>query len=87
MGDLNAGSPGGSRPESDAERGKKTRKPYVLSKSREAWSQEEHALFVEGLRLYQRSWRRIEARAGAGGMLAGYCAMGARARGPLPSSP
>lgn len=36
------------------------RKPYVISKQRERWSDHEHTRFLEALKLYGRAWRRIE---------------------------
>ena len=36
------------------------RKPYVISKQRERWSDHEHSRFLEALKLYGRAWRRIE---------------------------
>jgi SHAQKYF class myb-like DNA-binding protein len=38
----------------------KQRKPYTLQKAREKWTEDEHARFVEGLRLHGRQWRKIE---------------------------
>eukprot|EP00884_Botryococcus_braunii_P012989 jgi/Botrbrau1/21691/Bobra.43_1s0087.1 len=50
----------------DAGKGKgKARKPYVVSRPREKWSESEHDLFVEALRLYGRSWKSIEAHIGS----------------------
>lgn len=40
------------------------RKPYVVSKQRQLWSDHEHELFVEALRLHNRNWRKIEAHVG-----------------------
>lgn len=38
-----------------------TRKPYKrVSKPRERWTDEEHALFLEALKWYGRAWRKIE---------------------------
>jgi SHAQKYF class myb-like DNA-binding protein len=42
----------------------KPRKPYTISKARETWSEAEHSRFVEGLRLYDRDWKRIEQHVG-----------------------
>ncbi len=36
------------------------RKPYVITKQRERWTDAEHARFLEALRLHGRAWRRIE---------------------------
>lgn len=38
----------------------KVRKPYIVTKQREKWSQEEHDRFLEAVKLYGRSWRLIE---------------------------
>jgi SHAQKYF class myb-like DNA-binding protein len=42
----------------------KTRKPYTISKQREKWTETEHEMFVEALKLYGRSWRQIEEHVG-----------------------
>lgn len=43
---------------------KKPRKPYTISKAREAWSQEEHAAFVAALKEQGRNWKAIAAAVG-----------------------
>ncbi|KAK9831489.1 hypothetical protein WJX81_001358 [Elliptochloris bilobata] len=43
---------------------RKARKPYVISKQRERWSDHEHTRFLEALKLYGRAWRRIEEHIG-----------------------
>ncbi|KAE9447908.1 hypothetical protein C3L33_20210, partial [Rhododendron williamsianum] len=43
--------------------GKKVRKPYTITKSRESWTDEEHDKFLEALQLYylfDRDWKKIE---------------------------
>eukprot|EP00178_Gracilaria_changii_P012413 TRINITY_DN3511_c0_g1_i1.p1 TRINITY_DN3511_c0_g1~~TRINITY_DN3511_c0_g1_i1.p1 ORF type:complete len:570 (-),score=58.23 TRINITY_DN3511_c0_g1_i1:3990-5699(-) len=39
---------------------KKPRKKYVITKTREIWTQEEHNLFLDALKKYGRSWKLIE---------------------------
>ncbi|KAJ4979748.1 hypothetical protein NE237_010528 [Protea cynaroides] len=39
--------------------GKKVRKPYTITKSREVWTDEEHNKFLEALLLYDRDWKKI----------------------------
>ncbi|KAK7345610.1 hypothetical protein VNO77_16217 [Canavalia gladiata] len=48
-----------SAPPSDAS-GKKVRKPYTITKSRESWTEEEHDKFLEALQLFDRDWKKIE---------------------------
>ncbi|KAL3642542.1 Protein REVEILLE 8 [Castilleja foliolosa] len=40
--------------------GKKIRKSYTITKSRESWSEEEHDKFIEALQLFDRDWKKIE---------------------------
>jgi len=39
---------------------RKTRKAYTITKQRENWTDEEHAKFMEALKLYDRDWKKIE---------------------------
>lgn len=43
---------------------RKPRKPYTITKSREVWTPEEHARFLQALQLYDRDWKKIEAYIG-----------------------
>ncbi|KAM1648225.1 hypothetical protein ACFX1Q_010265 [Malus domestica] len=47
------------KPSSDGS-GKKVRKPYTITKSRESWTDEEHDKFLEALQLFDRDWKKIE---------------------------
>ena len=38
----------------------KARKPYMITKQREKWTEEEHKLFLEAIQLHGRAWRRIQ---------------------------
>jgi hypothetical protein len=40
--------------------GVRVRKPYTITKAREKWTADEHARFVEAIRLHGRSWKKIE---------------------------
>ncbi|XP_043696619.1 protein REVEILLE 8-like [Telopea speciosissima] len=40
--------------------GKKVRKPYTITKSRESWTEEEKDKFLEALELFDRDWKKIE---------------------------
>lgn len=42
----------------------KTRKPYTITKKRERWTEDEHAMFVESLKKFGRAWKKIEERIG-----------------------
>eukprot|EP00033_Pygsuia_biforma_P001569 GCRY01001768.1.p1 GENE.GCRY01001768.1~~GCRY01001768.1.p1 ORF type:complete len:381 (+),score=54.18 GCRY01001768.1:189-1331(+) len=39
---------------------KKPRKPYVLRKARETWTENEHLLFLKGLQFFKRDWKQIQ---------------------------
>uniref|UniRef100_A0A7S0ZJI2 HTH myb-type domain-containing protein n=1 Tax=Timspurckia oligopyrenoides TaxID=708627 RepID=A0A7S0ZJI2_9RHOD len=54
-----AGSSGGD------EKGRKTRKPYTITKHRENWTAEEHERFLDALRNFDRDWKKIEAYVGS----------------------
>ncbi|XP_074557801.1 protein REVEILLE 3-like [Curcuma longa] len=45
--------------------GKKIRKPYTITKSRESWTEQEHDKFLEALHLFDRDWKKIEAFVGS----------------------
>ncbi|XP_008792393.1 protein REVEILLE 8 [Phoenix dactylifera] len=40
--------------------GKKMRKPYTITKSRDRWTAEEHERFLDALLLFGRDWKKIE---------------------------
>ncbi|KAM0910653.1 hypothetical protein ACQ4PT_013986 [Festuca glaucescens] len=42
----------------------KARKPYMITKQREKWTDEEHKLFLEAMQLHGRAWRRIQEHIG-----------------------
>lgn len=41
--------------------GKKSRKPYVVSRPRERWTADEHGRFLHALLLFGRDWKRVQA--------------------------
>ncbi|CAM0879599.1 unnamed protein product [Alopecurus aequalis] len=43
-----------------ASTGKKTRKPYTITRPRERWSPEEHERFLDALLRFGRDWKKIE---------------------------
>ncbi|KAL0047653.1 hypothetical protein WJX82_008557 [Trebouxia sp. C0006] len=43
----------------------KSRKPYTITKQRERWTDSEHELFLEALKLYGRAWRSIQEHIGS----------------------
>ena len=49
-----------TRAGAEVPRATRPRKPYVKSRPREKWSEEEHARFLEALRLYDRDWSHIQ---------------------------
>lgn len=78
--------------------GAQARKAYTVTKQREKWTAEEHARFLDALKLYGRQWRRIEgagrslSAAGGGRGEAGNCALGNRPKashtpGPASAAP
>jgi len=38
----------------------RARKPYTITKAREKWTDGEHLKFVEAIKLFGRSWKKIE---------------------------
>ncbi len=38
------------------------RKPYTITKQRERWTENEHEMFLEALKLYGRAWRSIQGK-------------------------
>ncbi|XP_042473527.1 protein REVEILLE 6-like isoform X2 [Zingiber officinale] len=55
---------GNDLPSSD-DLGKKTRKAYTITKSRESWTEQDHDKFLEALQLFDRDWKKIEAFVGS----------------------
>uniref|UniRef100_A0A0E0DVJ6 SANT domain-containing protein n=1 Tax=Oryza meridionalis TaxID=40149 RepID=A0A0E0DVJ6_9ORYZ len=61
---LDSSSPGpGPGVEDDG--GRRVRKPYTITKSRESWTDPEHDKFLEALQLFDRDWKKIEAYVGS----------------------
>nr|AGZ16403.1 MYB3 [Scutellaria baicalensis] len=57
---MNSNPPPPAPPQSGDASGKKVRKPYTITKSRESWTEEEHDKFLEALQLFDRDWKKIE---------------------------
>ena len=51
--------------EDDGANAMRSRKPYVVSRPRERWSEPEHDRFLEALRLFGRQWAKVEEHIGA----------------------
>jgi SHAQKYF class myb-like DNA-binding protein len=51
---------GGNGGSAEDDGGGRQRKPYVMSKPRETWTDAEHSLFIEALKLYTRDWKQIQ---------------------------
>ncbi|BAF18473.1 protein REVEILLE 6 [Oryza sativa Japonica Group] len=63
---LDSSSPGpGPGPEVEDDGGRRVRKPYTITKSRESWTDPEHDKFLEALQLFDRDWKKIEAYVGS----------------------
>nr|XP_048322011.1 protein REVEILLE 8 isoform X4 [Ziziphus jujuba var. spinosa] len=58
MNSSNSSNPQSTTPSDGS--GKKVRKPYTITKSRESWTEEEHDKFLEALQLFDRDWKKIE---------------------------
>ncbi|XP_042468073.1 protein REVEILLE 6-like isoform X3 [Zingiber officinale] len=56
---------GGNGLPSSEDLGKKTRKAYTITKSRESWTEQDHDKFLEALQLFDRDWKKIEAFVGS----------------------
>lgn len=57
--DMDSNSLDGSGMDDDGTGNKRDRKPYTMTKPRELWSNHEHQLFLESLKLYERDWKKI----------------------------
>ncbi|KAH6762397.1 Homeodomain-like superfamily protein [Perilla frutescens var. hirtella] len=57
---MNSNPPPPPPPQLSDSSGKKVRKPYTITKSRESWTEEEHDKFLEALQLFDRDWKKIE---------------------------
>jgi hypothetical protein len=49
----------------------RARKPYTITKAREKWTPEEHLKFIEAIKMFGRSWKKIEGAAAAAAALVG----------------
>uniref|UniRef100_A0A0E0L6T9 SANT domain-containing protein n=1 Tax=Oryza punctata TaxID=4537 RepID=A0A0E0L6T9_ORYPU len=59
---LDSSSPGAG---AEDDGGRRVRKPYTITKSRESWTDPEHDKFLEALQLFDRDWKKIEAYVGS----------------------
>lgn len=57
---MSGSQPNNPSGEGSSSSGKKVRKPYTITKSRESWTDEEHDKFLEALQLFDRDWKKIE---------------------------
>uniref|UniRef100_A0ACD5UE42 Uncharacterized protein n=1 Tax=Avena sativa TaxID=4498 RepID=A0ACD5UE42_AVESA len=64
MGDLGSAPNRGDMGSLAEARLPKARKPYMITKQREKWTEEEHKLFLEAMQLHGRAWRRIQGHIG-----------------------
>ncbi|KAL9270408.1 REVEILLE 8-like protein [Drosera capensis] len=62
-----------SLPAASDAHGKKVRKQYTITKSRESWTDEEHDKFLEALELFDRDWKKIEDFIGSKTVIQALC--------------